>query len=316
MTTSLFQCNNKEEEKRIINYFTFDILFEISKFIKKIKDFLHFAQTNKSFYENLILNDNNRMIALNEIFKHNKIILNNKINYPEYLFQVKNLMLLDESELDPNLEIIKKFNNLKRLQELTVNVKNIKPEYVNNLKNCNKLYLEGSGGNLKEESLQQLINLVSLDINYCSDYKCDFLPYLTNLTELHAMEIPNLKDEHLLNLKKLKKLYIFECKNIVGNCLLELTNLKDLTIINTKVTDEYLKNLKLLKRIEFSVDNDYLNSGKFLFNNENLKYFGFNIGLHSYSAGLKHVKEFRKLLNEGLDFKEASQKMIKLILED
>ncbi|KAL9648757.1 hypothetical protein ABK040_003693 [Willaertia magna] len=480
MTTSL----HHKEEKVIYNYFSFDILFEISKFIEKIEDFLNFAATNKSIYENLILYNN--QLALNEIFKHNKItILSNK-KYPKYLFTIENLFMSNSSRIVSNLEIIKKFKNLKRLsigygsdslyeyqcsektlktflnleelyisggslnesflelkklkilhissnarvrdeslkelvnltelkihhckqitgncfqslkklkkidftssrmiqdkyltnldnltdltlysgynitgeclqtlqnlmylninycydvhdnflknlkklkklditncrnvtgeclqylpklEELNVSGEHIKSEYLNYLQNCNKLYLYAPGELLTEETLQQFTHLISLNICGSKNYKCKFLPHLTNLTELNAYGILNLKDEHLLNLKKLKKLDISRCENIFGNCLLQLTNLESLDINGTKITDEYLENLTRLKSIGFGVDSKYLKTGKFFFNNEQLTRFTYWIGYHGHGSDLRHIKEIRNLLRNGLNLEEACRQL-------
>ncbi|KAL9649841.1 hypothetical protein ABK040_009654 [Willaertia magna] len=264
------QLHKEEEEQqrklkkeKIDYYFTFDVLFEISKFIRDVNDFLSFAQIKKSIYENLILYNN--QIALNEILKRNEIILLTNKKYPNYLFQIENLLISEESEM---LELLKNFKNLKclqinskiclitennftenliNLQELKISFGNLNASYLK-LKNLKILHIANNSV-VTDDTLKELTNLTEFSVRFCKKFTGECLQYLINLKKLKIFS-SKITDKYLQNLQSLTELKLYFCTKITGECLQNMSNLTNLSIQYIEISENYLQNLNKLRRLD------------------------------------------------------------------
>ncbi|KAL9641726.1 hypothetical protein ABK040_007403 [Willaertia magna] len=305
------------------NYFNSDILFEICKYFNNFKDVISFAQINKYYYDNLLLNNN----FLNKIFINIKLKLCNELILPNYLFERLEKLILKS---DSDLTILFKFKNLKSLT-----VKNLQNTQLSLLPNTlQKLKLKQTNLNtnnlshlsqqlkslqffdycdVKDEYLKDFINLQKLTISYIFSVTCDCLIYLNNLQELNAESIlikdehlqnlmnlkklnielhvynnVNLKDEYLINCKMLQVLNVNGCDNLFGSFLQNLQNLNSLYMSNTNIEERYLNNLNNLTKL--NIFNCKQISGKCLLKLINLKILSCNNIKDEYLVNLINLQ--------------------------
>ncbi|KAL9645776.1 hypothetical protein ABK040_003508 [Willaertia magna] len=207
--------------------FSLEILFEITKYLQEPLDYIHLAQTNKYFYEIMLINDNYLFNFFNEmlLFKNRSIELTNKL--PNYIFKLKKLVL--DVPGNNNCNLLQKFTNLKVLK-----TNGIKDKHLLHLpETLEELYIDMVCV-FNETSLSKLKHLKTLEISYCDEVRNEWLKDLNNLTNLN----------------------INQCININGECLQYFTQLKTLKFIhNSKIKDSQLYHLNNLTKLKLNIEN-------------------------------------------------------------
>ncbi|KAL9645772.1 hypothetical protein ABK040_003504 [Willaertia magna] len=316
----------EEEERRSVkkrktnsNYcFSLEILFEITKYLQEPIDYIHLAQTNKYFYEIMLINDNYLFNLFNEmLFKSNPIEITNKL--PNYIYKLKNLYL--EVLGNNDYDLLQKFTNLKVLDVYGLQETNLVPlpEILEELRITMVCVFN-------ETSLFKLKQLKTLEISYCNEIKNEWLRDLNNLTELKIIGCKNISGECLQNftqlktlkftsndiindsqlchldnltklniddnfdisgdcfkyLKQLSSLNISRCENITDDCLVHLNNLISLNVLYCyKINGSSLQNLKQLQKLTVSItENNYKTFMPNLTNLVNLKYLKIDFDIY------------------------------------
>ncbi|KAL9642947.1 hypothetical protein ABK040_010640 [Willaertia magna] len=196
-----------------------------------------------------------------------------------------------------------KENNLKYLQNslqyLNVNLHdNMTGEFFPFLTNLITLQFTCK---IKDDYLQTLQNLQSLNLSDCKEITGDCLKYLFNLTELNLTKTI-VKDEHLKNLKELKILNLNNCKNIKGYCFNNLNKLEELHLNkNDQIKDEHLNHLILMKKL--FIENCKLIEGKVIKNFKNLQELQFNDRHFANKSEIVKLQE--KVTKKGTNLRTA-----------
>ncbi|KAL9656785.1 hypothetical protein ABK040_004322 [Willaertia magna] len=140
-------------------YFTFEILFEITKYFNDPKDYIYFAKTCEYFYEIMLLKENYLFKHFNEIlFNKMKLTLTNDL--PDYLFKLKKLHICSCSD---NYELLKKFTNA-----ITLKTDVISEKYLQYLLNLEELIVDKMY-DLNENSFINLQQLKVLSIVFSDE---------------------------------------------------------------------------------------------------------------------------------------------------
>ncbi|KAL9645751.1 hypothetical protein ABK040_003483 [Willaertia magna] len=275
------------------NFIPLEIIYEISKYIRNIKDFLHLTQINKYYYENLLINENkkvNEIISI--ILKEMDFNVTPSKSLPHYLFDKLESVAENSLAYKKELEMLTKFTNLKilhfsdlsedytfkylpKLEELNIVGGQLKKDSFLNLKHIKKLLLHSCDINNSDldNCLQNFTNLTELKIINCENHekftgKC--LQKLNQLKNLNIM-FSLIEDENLKNLTNLTKLNISNCDNIKGTCFKYLKNLEFLKAHGTNV--KHLNELTKLKKLKISpISFDGETNTSFLKNMTNLEY--------------------------------------------
>ncbi|KAL9653436.1 hypothetical protein ABK040_002071 [Willaertia magna] len=238
-----------------------EIVFEISKYIDKIRDYLNFAQINKECYNFFTTK---YLTSLNELFKRNKIQYKPTFK-PTYLNSVN-----------------------------TLKIENIDRYVLHNFKHLSSLQIIRS--KIKDNDLKDFNNLTELSIKKCNEFNgfC-FL----NLKKLQKVKIKycQLNSGHLLHLKNVQKLTLIECNSIIGNCLQKLQQLTSLKIVETHLNVVCLNTLTNLKKLHLFYS-DKISNYNFLNNLINLQTLKTN-GDTLKDKNLKNLKNltYLKLYN-------------------
>ncbi|KAL9648968.1 hypothetical protein ABK040_008348 [Willaertia magna] len=257
-----------------------DILYEISKFIDNIRDYYYLALTNKYFYNNMFLQNENNLFLniLNEIFKNIRISLKN--NLPNFIFKLETI-----STFKNNLELLNNFINLKNLyiiflsKNCTLNLNKL--EYLNvnygifhkNTLNLKKLkVLKISHIQNAESCLNELNSLQKLKISSTPQFKGDCLKNFKDLKELNLTNLPNLEEDNFNELKQLTTLKLYHCPNITGNFLQNLKDLQNLKIIDCNKFENTLQNIGPLINLKKLTIKTYNTNSNFIKNLINLEY--------------------------------------------
>ncbi|KAL9652884.1 hypothetical protein ABK040_010916 [Willaertia magna] len=247
-----------------VNLFSVDVLYEISNFIFNLRDYYNLALTNKYFYNNMLLQNENKSFLkiLDGIFKNKKIKLNN--NLPNFLFNLENLNIYDQI-----------LQNLPKLEILSVNYCIFKINSFSHLKHLKSLNI--NQGRIPEGCLNDLINLNKLKITKLLQFKGEYLKNLKQLKELNCNYISSLEENSINELQNLTKLKLNGCNNISGNLLQNLKNLKVLKIIDCYKMENDLHNISsliYLKKLTIKLSNTNSSFVKNLHNLEYLKIKG------------------------------------------
>ncbi|KAL9648807.1 hypothetical protein ABK040_003740 [Willaertia magna] len=244
----------KRRKKELI--FSEDMLFEITKYIETLKDFISLSSVNKYFRNYLLKNK----LPLNEIFKRNEIILTN--NLPNYLFEIEYLSLKKFG--NHNFKLLNQFKELKCLfvwslqNGYLLNFKKLKELYIYNT-NMNKILLNlsseltnltiGACEIVKEINFSKFTKLNSLTLLECYNIPTNCLKNLNQLKKLSIFDNYSITDDSLNELINLEEFYINGC-SFTGICLQNFTNLKILDITDSNIKDDFLLNLNNLKELK------------------------------------------------------------------
>ncbi|KAL9645768.1 hypothetical protein ABK040_003500 [Willaertia magna] len=259
------------KKRKIESFIPLEIIYEISKYIDYIIDFLHLTQINKYYFENLLIKENE---IVNEIFKSIFKAMNFRpkptTTFPNYLFDKFQSLSLYKMD---DFKKLKKFTNLKTLR--TWKIPN---DYIfDNLLKLEEIYIYDR--ELNNNSLSKLTHLKKLSLQdskfkiSVSGYDYLFLRpgvgsnFLPNLTNLEYLDIISewINGEDFKNLTKLKHLKILHCNidDVIENEAY-LKNVKRLSLQYYEITDlKQFTNLVKLD-ISFTRDNDHFNSECFL----------------------------------------------------
>ncbi|KAL9650848.1 hypothetical protein ABK040_001898 [Willaertia magna] len=312
-----------EEEGNNNKLFFNDVIFEITKYIDKMKDYFNFAKINKTIH--FVMTREN-LNVLNKLFKRNRMKL--KDHFPEYLFNVLNYLSIDNKS---NIKLLLNFTQLKVLDIKLTKISDNELKGLTNLEklkleNCNKVYGKcflnlkqlktlklTNMYNIKDESLVELKNLNKLTVYQCTLLTGDFLKHLQQLTELNIKN-ERFNIENLNSLINLKVLFLqINKKHFINyNFLHNLTNLETLSISPSKeMKDDDLMNLKNLKTLELL--NECNVTGSCFINLNNLESFlvCFN-GLKNLNE--ENLKYLTKLTNLDLSNTKISGEYLKYLI--
>ncbi|KAL9645796.1 hypothetical protein ABK040_003528 [Willaertia magna] len=251
--------------------FSLEILFEIVKYLQEPLDYIHLAQTNKHFYEIMLINDNYLFNLFDEmLFNSKSIIFTNKL--PNYFFKLKKLYL-DNRVCVLNKTSLSKLKQLKTLEiSYCDEIKNKRLKDLNNLtelkiNECKKI----SG-----ECLQNFTQLKTLTFTRNEKINDSQLCHLNNLTKLNVGDAlnRNIYGDCFKYLKQLSSLNISKCENITDDCLVDLNNVMSLNVLFcNKINGSCLQNLKQLQKLSIEItENNYKTFELNLINLVNLKY--------------------------------------------
>ncbi|KAL9643355.1 hypothetical protein ABK040_014809 [Willaertia magna] len=260
----LFQLQNlniEQQEENDINNFNLLNKFNYLKYLEIENLPENFIFPNLPLLEELIITKSNlqenTLINLQHQLKNLDLYeCTSNDNCLNYLNNLQKLKLWDCQGVSG--KCLKNFKQLTKL-EIYCHENNHYTKYISDLTNLKYLTLDKSNSLTNTNFLQKLINLEYLSIfieNVVSE-NC-----FTNLINLKELDVSN------------------STCNFTGKCLLNLTNLERLYVQSTNVKDEYLKNLKNLKEVNFGYCYEitgecllYLNNLEDLYisNNDNLK---------------------------------------------
>ncbi|KAL9647728.1 hypothetical protein ABK040_015216 [Willaertia magna] len=294
----------KKRKKLLEHELTIDILFEIIKYFKDIKDYLNLAQLNKYFYKIMLLRSDNYLFdKFDEIlYNYNKLYLSFDLeSLPNYLLKLKKLTFMFPTEILLNLKTLLIYGNLKLNNDCLQNLQNLNTLHfinndtlnyncLNNLPNLSELKLKycesKEKGNffknlpnlikltiiktamINDSDFIDLNNLIKLTLNGCKSVEGSCLQNLTKLQKLNIINCNNIKDDKIINLTKLN---INHCNDFKGSCLQNLLKLKKLTFKNDFLITDYLKNLINLKYLNIKIYDNKLFDLNLLQNLTNIK---------------------------------------------
>ncbi|KAL9653156.1 hypothetical protein ABK040_006372 [Willaertia magna] len=326
--------NKKRKLEKKFSKFTIEILYEIAKYFKNIKDFLSFANVNKYFYENLLLSTNSLLTTqlFNDIFENTSYYINLSDKLPQYVYNK-----LKEININYDKDTIYLLNNFTNLERLTINEmregyifedklnKLIKIKFVNSNLNLNTFknlkqltILNCDNCVISLDCFNELINLKDLTIisyahnNLIFDVKS--LQNLINLEHLHFQtKYRGDLFEYIGNLTNLKQLSIFSVYN--SSFLQKLINLESLDILGSNFKDKDFINLKKLKNLY--IDNEDQLTGTCFTQLNHLEKLKFNLSCIKELKYLKNIKELNIVINEDNDklIKEIPPEVLPNIVE-
>ncbi|KAL9646852.1 hypothetical protein ABK040_013712 [Willaertia magna] len=253
------------------SFISVDILYEIVKYFKNIKDYINLAQINKYCYNVLLLTTHEMFTNLfNTIMENNFLILEN--NLPDYLFSKLENLTINFTE--DHLNKLNLFTNLKHLKISHKQSSIDNDSVVQNISKYNLFHnnillkehlqsLNICGSIFRDEDIQDFINLTKLNI--------------TNVKLFKRLDINgDLKDEDFYNLKNLKYLSLYSINTLNGNCFTYLNKLVELKCELKNIKElKYLQNIKqltILKIANETTDKDLQNLTNIV--NLNLEEFG------------------------------------------
>ncbi|KAL9648821.1 hypothetical protein ABK040_003753 [Willaertia magna] len=228
----------KRRKKELI--FSEDILFEITKYIDTLKDFISLSSVNK-FFRNYLLKNK---LPLNEILKRNEISLKN--NLPNYLFKIEYLNLKQFE--NHNFNLLNEFKEIKSLF-----VWSLPNNFLFNFRKIKELYIYKT--NINKSLLNLSSELINLTIGDCQIVKEINFEKFTKLNSLNLFECFNIPENCLKNLNQLKKLTVYDNYSITDDFLNGLINLEEFYIKGCSFTGIYLQNFKNLKILDITDSN-------------------------------------------------------------
>ncbi|KAL9650921.1 hypothetical protein ABK040_015024 [Willaertia magna] len=253
LPTYLFQLQNlNTQTENEMNNFNLLNKFKYLKYLEIQNLPENFIFSNLPLLEELIIDESN--LQENTLFNLQQTLTSLQLyscklndNCLNYLNNLQELKLTDCKELSGEC-----LQNFKQLTKLDVNCfdNDNFTKYISDLINLTNLTIHKAEPQYNSNFLQKLINLKDLSIILKDIY--DF----KNLTKLKTEDISGniLSENCFKNLINLKELNVANCTNFTGKCLLNLINLEILNVRTTNVKDEYFKNLKNLKQVDFNIN--------------------------------------------------------------
>ncbi|KAL9649492.1 hypothetical protein ABK040_000731 [Willaertia magna] len=258
--------------------FSYDAIIEITKFIKEIKDYFNLSLINKSMFE-LMMKEN--LHSLNEIFKRNDITLNE--NFPNYLFHLNNLKIINQKE---NLQLLQNFTNLNYLKLYNCEFEDKHLQHLNMLKELNLKYCD----NILGECFKEFKQLKTLKLDVINNVTDDSLIALNNITTLDITECDNITGKCFQNFPQLKQLIYYGSTTTIIKHINSLQNLKILHLtLNYNPEEKYSLNLENLEELNLGYSEYYYFEDKDLINLPNLRTLWL-YGVKDYITGSCFIK--------------------------